>query len=613
MRKLPRYMLAIILIFSITLTACAIPNFIISNQMLTRGNELFDEGKYEEAAELYEKALKAYKYNATAYGNKAAALIILEKYDEALELANKALEINHREATFHLNKGEALNNLGENEKAIESFDKAIEADPKLTDAYNSKGVAYYYMDKYEESLKEFDKAVKLDSGYFDAYFWKAQVYINQGKYEDALDACDRGISRSKKDPEGYSKRAEILIEMNRYEEALANLNKGIALDKDFVDTYIDKMDMYYNLKDYEACIDFGLDSLKRFPSDENINWFIADSYSAILAHDNAVKYYIKALEINPQNNQVAVSVGWEYFYMQDYVNAQKFTEKAKELSGDSYEIESLQEELDKTKLPEAERIVDFVKSNYLYMNENKNFNDISEEFIKDKNLTAAEIQDYIDSIRIKNDIFTFVVSGEDYDYMTREEITNQVSYYELEKNTFYIKINSFVPSTGSDFRKALKEIKNTKDTNLVIDLRGNSGGLIYSSTDILDYLLPECTTSYVIDRNGYIDSYYSNENQISFRSILILVDENSASSAELLTLGLKKYLNNVVVIGKPTFGKGVGQNIYEDKNKKYMIFLVSFYWNVKEENISGSRIYPDVKINSNSNEDYIRAIKAQIK
>jgi C-terminal processing protease CtpA/Prc len=126
-------------------------------------------------------------------------------------------------------------------------------------------------------------------------------------------------------------------------------------------------------------------------------------------------------------------------------------------------------------------------------------------------------------------------------------------------------------------------------------------------------LLPECTTSYIIDRNGYINSYNSDKGQVSFKNILVLVDENSASSAELLALGLKKYLNNVTIIGKPTFGKGVGQNIYEDKQKKYMIFLVSFYWNVKEENISGSKIYPDVKINTTSNEEYIRAIKAQIK
>ena len=613
MKKLPKYMLALILILNLLLTGCAIPNFIRSGQLLESGNKRFDEGKYEEAAALYEKAIIANKYNATAFGNKAAALIILENYDEALELANKALEINDREAMFHLNKGEALNNLGENEKAIESFDKAIEINPEFIDAYNNKGTAYYNMDKYEEAMKEFDKAIKLDSGNADAYLWKAQVYFEQEKYEEALDACDRSIYANKKDPEGYSKKAEILTEMNRQEEAFSAINKAIALDKDYVDTYIDKMAMLYDLKDYEECIGFGMESLKSFPKNEDINWYIADAYSAMFDHDKAVKYYRDILNINPQNEQVIINTGWEHFYMQDYVNAQKYVDKAMELSDDDYQVESLQAELNKTKLPEAERIIDFVKDNYLYISKDKNFDDKSKVFIKDKNVTVEDIQNYIDSVRMKNDEFTFVVSGKDYDYIAQEDVTNQISYYEFDSSTFYIRINSFTPSTGSDFKKALKEVKDPKNTNLIIDLRGNSGGLIYASADILDYLLPECTTSYIIDRNGYIDSYYSNENQISFRNILILVDENSASSAELLTLGLKKYLSNVVVIGRPTFGKGVGQNVYEDKSKKYMIFLVSFYWNVKEENISGSRIYPDVKISSTSNEDYIRAIKAQIK
>jgi tetratricopeptide (TPR) repeat protein len=613
MKRLPIYMLFIMLIFCLPLTACSISNYFISNQALESGNMNYDMGNYEEAAALYDKAIKANRNNATAYGNKSAALNFLEKYEEALEMANKALEINPRDAMLHLNKGDALSSLGEYEKAIECFNKAIEIDPVFVDALKSKGDAYYNMNEYEESLEEYNKAIHLDSSIVDAYLSKAQVFVMQEKYVEALDVCDSGIYRDKKNPDGYSKKAEILLAMNRQEDAFAALNIAIALDKNNVDKYLSKMAILYDLKNYEECISFGEGLLNKFPENEDINWYIADSYSAMSAHDKAVKYYKEVLKINPQNDQVATYAGWEYFYLQDYVNAQKYADTAQELYRDSYDTQSLQEELKKTKLTEAERIVDFVKNNYLYIRDNKNFEDKTKDFIKDENVTAQEIQDYIKDITIEKDSFTFVVAGDEYDYVAQEGIKNQITNYELDSDIYYIRIDSFTPTTGSDFRKALDKINDTKNKNLVIDLRGNSGGLINSSNDILDYLLPACSTCYTIDRNGYIESYYSNKSQISFKSILVLVDENTASSAELLTLGLKKYLDNVVVIGRPTFGKGVGQNIYEDRNKKYMIFLVSFYWNVKEENIAGSRIYPDVKINSNSNEYYIRAIKAQIK
>lgn len=613
MKKLLLYMLLLVTILTLGLTSCTIPNYVISNQMLDRGNKSFDEGKYDEAVEFYDKAIKANKVNATAYGNKSAALSFLERYEEALETADKALEITTRIAMLHLNKGDALNGLGEFEKAIESFNKAIELDTNLKDAYISKGAAYYYMRKYDDALSQFDMALKLDSTLVDAYSWKAEAFAAQEKLEEALESCERGISKDRKNPESYSKKAEILAQMNRQDEALAAINIAIALDKNRVETYVDKLSMLYDLKNYEECIGFGLEALKKYPKSSDINWYIADAYSAIFQHEKAAKYYTDVLNLETDNDQVAAYAGWEYFYLQDYTNAQKYADKAIELYSDSYEAQSLQDELKKTKLPEAERIVDFVKSNYLYIGENGEIDAKSKKFIEDKNITIDDINTYIESIKKKNDDFTFVISGEIYDYVIKEDMANQVSHYALDDTTYYIRILGFTPDTGVEFKKALNEIKETVNKSLVIDLRGNSGGVINSSNEILDYLLPECSTSYIIDRNGYIDSYYSDKNQIRFKNILILVDENSASSAELLALGLKKYLNNVVIIGKPTFGKGVGQNVYEDKKKKYMIFLVSFYWNVKEENIAGSRIYPDVKIYTNSNEEYIRAIKAQTK
>lgn len=54
-----------------------------------------------------------------------------------------------------------------------------------------------------------------------------------------------------------------------------------------------------------------------------------------------------------------------------------------------------------------------------------------------------------------------------------------------------------------------------------------------------------------------------------FNNIYVLTNENSASCSKLVTLGLKTYLDNVTVIGKRTYGKGVGQLVYKDK----IIFL----------------------------------------
>jgi C-terminal processing protease CtpA/Prc len=89
------------------------------------------------------------------------------------------------------------------------------------------------------------------------------------------------------------------------------------------------------------------------------------------------------------------------------------------------------------------------------------------------------------------------------------------------------------------------------------------------------------------------------------------VNGYSASSSEILTLGLKTYLDNVVILGSNTFGKGVGQMVFEDKNRKLLFYLVDSYWNVRQENITGSRITPDITIESDDLEDYIDFIEAE--
>ena len=77
----------------------------------------------------------------------------------------------------------------------------------------------------------------------------------------------------------------------------------------------------------------------------------------------------------------------------------------------------------------------------------------------------------------------------------------------------------------------------------------------------------------------------------------------------MLTLGLKTYLDNVTIIGDNTYGKGVGQMVYEDKNRKLMIFLVDHYWNVREQNIKETGITPDIHMKSEELSDYIDLIE----
>nr|WP_276020149.1 tetratricopeptide repeat protein [Acetivibrio straminisolvens] len=581
-----------------------------SSAYTNKGYALEALGKTDEAIKCYDKAIQLCPTDFYVYYNKALTVFETGKTEEAIELLDKALEIEPDYLDAITSKGYCLNELGEYEKAIACFDTAIKKYPKEPYAYVCKATSLYYLGKYDEALKECDKAIQLKYTYPDSYICKAKILSEKGDFEEARKLCDEFLALAEDASIHDMKGKTYLYEYN-YSEALKHFDKAIEVDPLYEDSYINKIYCLYQQKNYKKCIEFAANTQSIFPNSEDIPWYIGDCYSVQQESEKAIEYYKKAHEINPENIGIITSIAWEYYTLQDYEKASEYAEKAAKISADDEGVKYLKSELDKQKLPESERIVNFVKDNYLYYDKIANFDAIAEEFKAKGEVSIDDICKFIESIRQKDDVFTFVIHGNEYDLLKYEESISQVTSQQLEPNIHYIKINSFTASVSWEFKEIIDSIENPEDKVLVIDLRDNLGGLTTSSTDILDYLLPSCTTSYIVYRDGYMYSYYSDAAQIKFKKILVLVNEYSASSSEILALGLKKYLNNVVIIGHPTVGKGVGQLVYEDKAKKYVVYLVSFYWNVMEENIMGKRIVPDVYVRGSGDTAYMNEVKRQ--
>ncbi len=523
-----------------------------------------------------------------------------------IKQASKAVE--EVNVTEEIEKGDGLFEAGDFDGAIKSYDKAIEADARVADAYGGKAMTLYHLNRFEESITVLDQYIVLRPKDDDAVVWKAQNYIYLNEYDKALDLCEQVIEQNARNDFAYNVKGLAYLRKGRYNDALGAFDKAIEIDNRYEDAYVNKITALYYQKSYSECIAFADKAGKLFEDNEDIPWLKAQCYSEQYKHDEAVKAYEDVLAINPNNDTVAVRLGWEYYILQDYDKGFEYAEKALSINDQSPSALALKAALEKTKLPQAQRIVDFVKENYLYVKQIAAFEDKSKAFMNKKQVNLQDIQDYIDAIKVEGDIFTLVVGGDEYEALANRKDADHISYKRLDKNKEYIRINSFDYDVGLAFKTILNKIEKPESKTLIIDLRDNGGGLIDISNDILDYLLPGCMTSFIIDRDGYISPYYSNENQTAFEKIIVMVNEHSASSSELLALGLKKYLNNVVIIGRPTVGKGVGQIIYEDKKRKYIIYLVNHHWNVKEENINDSQIVPDIHIEGSEDSDYFEVI-----
>jgi carboxyl-terminal processing protease len=146
--------------------------------------------------------------------------------------------------------------------------------------------------------------------------------------------------------------------------------------------------------------------------------------------------------------------------------------------------------------------------------------------------------------------------------ITRDKIPiNSIDVsYMVNKQTGYIKINNFAMTTYDEFMKGLRELKDQGMANLIIDLRGNSGGIMEAAIQIADQFLKEgqlivYTKGRSQPRN---EARATGKGEFETGDLAVLVDEWSASASEILA-GAIQDNDRGTIIGRRTFGKGLVQ------------------------------------------------------
>lgn len=137
-----------------------------------------------------------------------------------------------------------------------------------------------------------------------------------------------------------------------------------------------------------------------------------------------------------------------------------------------------------------------------------------------------------------------------------------VPYYTVKGKTGYLRLTSFLMSSPEEVRKVLEEFKDKGIQNIVLDLRGNGGGLIESAVEILSNFVPKGTE---VVRTRYRDSskekVYKTKHDPVFNDIpmAVLIDGGTASASEI-TAGALQDLDRAILVGSRSFGKGLVQN-----------------------------------------------------
>ncbi len=131
--------------------------------------------------------------------------------------------------------------------------------------------------------------------------------------------------------------------------------------------------------------------------------------------------------------------------------------------------------------------------------------------------------------------------------------------FKLDDKIGYIRLSSFMGKhSGQDFKDELVKLKDKE--GIIIDLRGNTGGLLTNALDIADLFLSDEIIVSTVDRNNYKETAKSGRSFISDQHLVVLINKGSASASEILSGALKDN-NRALLIGESTFGKGLVQEV----------------------------------------------------
>jgi len=165
----------------------------------------------------------------------------------------------------------------------------------------------------------------------------------------------------------------------------------------------------------------------------------------------------------------------------------------------------------------------------------------------------------------------------------RDEIKfKNVPYFGMvSENTGYIKLTQFLENSADEVKQALVELKkNPAMKYLVLDLRGNGGGLLKDAVDIVNLFVDEGQK--IVSQKGKIREmnmeYFATKTAIDKDiPLVVLIDRGSASASEIVT-GAMQELDRGVVIGQRTFGKGLVQQTYNLSYNTLMKVTIAKYY-----------------------------------
>lgn len=495
--------------------------------MINKAIRLHQEGKLDEAEQIYKSLLDKEPLNADAI-----SLVGLIKYQKKeLLQARKIIEC----ALAIEEKSEYLSNLilvyldlGEYQEALRASNRALEINPFNAEAMHNKSLVLMKISEYAEVIELEQKAISIKNNFIEALNNLGIAYSKVNNYKKSIENYEKVLNINPNNIEALSNLAVINLKNKKYSNAIEIFKKILNINPNIAQVHSNISIMYYELKKYQEAVNYAGNSIKLNQHLAPAHCNKAKALIKLGLYKEAAESFINVLKINPEYPKIRGNLMHLKMQMCDYSTYEMEKkiitgeiEKNKNTSSAFAALAFLDDPMVQYKNSKLQKKINILKKNenhleLKYNKENKNgkikIGYFSSDF-KSHPVTYLIIGLLENHNKEKFEIYCFY-SGEENDNYTKRVINNCFKFIDISKKsdeevkkiTDEVKLDIAVDLNGwtEDLRENLFELRMAPIQINMLGYPGTMGSECYEYIVADKYLIPDDLKKYYSEKKIYL-------------------------------------------------------------------------------------------------------------
>lgn len=221
---------------------------------LNEGMQFYKSGKFDDAAKMFEMAIKLDKDCAIAYNNLGLVKQALGLYREAVSHFKKAVEISPLDERLYFNLGSVYYNAGEIDGAFTYYEKSLEINPELTQANLALSVLYNEKNSYDKAVEKLKKVIEQNPQNSEAVNQLGIVYDNMKNYKEAVKCYKEALKLKPYSAKIYNNLGVAYDNLALYDEAITAYQNGLSIDPQYANIWTNLGLAYAHKGDYDKAL-----------------------------------------------------------------------------------------------------------------------------------------------------------------------------------------------------------------------------------------------------------------------------------------------------------------------------------------------------------------------